>query len=62
MTLTARPDDERPDDYLILADETESRTPLSVRLLQGLQFLLVLLIAALSLAVLWLIGMMFGIF
>jgi xanthine/CO dehydrogenase XdhC/CoxF family maturation factor len=62
MALTVRPVDERPDDYLVLADDTAPRTPISVRFLHGLQILLVVVIAALSLAVFWLIALMFGIF
>ena len=49
------------DDYLLQTDIDVERTPARVRLAHLLQVVLVLIIAALSLALFWMIGLMLGV-
>jgi hypothetical protein len=59
--MTIRQDDPA-DDYLIETEETTPRVPFSYRVLRLLQGIMVLVIAAVSLALFWLIGLILGVF
>jgi len=61
MRPQAQPIDEPPDDYLVEGDEEPDRQPTGARVIQGLQVLLIAILAVLSLAVFWLIAMMLNI-
>jgi hypothetical protein len=65
MALAMRRDaasgDTATDDYLIVGEEEDERPSAGTRIVHGLQFVLILVLAALSLAVFWLIGMMLNI-
>lgn len=53
---------EPPDDYLVEAETQTTRAPVAVQAARVLQFVLLLVIALLSLAVFWMIGLILGIF
>jgi|HubBroStandDraft_6_1064221.scaffolds.fasta_scaffold510271_2 hypothetical protein len=59
--MTIRPDDPA-DDYFIETEDTTPRVPFSYRFMRLLQGIVVLVIAALSLALFWLIGLILGVF
>ena len=50
------------DDYLVEGEQEPERPPATLRIVQALQIVLVLVLAALSLAIFWLIGLMLNIF
>ena len=50
------------DYYLVEGGAKPLRPPVSVRIIRVLQFILVVAIAALSLAVCWLVGLIVGVF
>jgi hypothetical protein len=58
--MTIRPDDPA-DDYFIETEDTTPRVPFSYRVLRLLQGIMVLVIAVLSLALFWLVGLILGI-
>jgi hypothetical protein len=55
-------DEGPPDDYLVENDEEPIRAPAGARIVQGLQVLLILILAVLSLAVFWMVGLVLNIF
>jgi hypothetical protein len=50
------------DDYLVIGDVEPDRPSVAVRIVHGLQVLLILLMAVLSFAVFWVVGLMLHIF
>lgn len=58
----ADPVDLPPDDYLIEGEDLPAPLPKAARLVQTLQVVLILIIAALSLAIFWLMGLALNIF
>jgi hypothetical protein len=59
--MTIRPH-EPADDYFIETEDATPRVPFSYRILRLLQGIVLLIIAALSLALFWLIGLILGVF
>jgi hypothetical protein len=49
------------DDYLVEANAERTRSPVSLRIIRFLEAVLIVVIALLSLAVFWTVGMLFGI-
>jgi hypothetical protein len=50
------------DDYLIEGEGADDRPSAALRVVHGLQFLLIVLLGVLTLAIVWLLGTMFNIF
>jgi hypothetical protein len=61
MAVTARPG-EPADDYLIDTGAVAPQVPMSYRILRLLQGIMLVVIAALSLAIFWLVGLLIGVF
>jgi hypothetical protein len=66
MVLTIRPAadriDPRGDDYLVEGEGPSSQPAVGLQIIRVLQGLLVILLALLSIAVMWMVGLMLGIF
>jgi hypothetical protein len=66
MALTLRRDVEPisppTDDYLVEGEEESNRPTAGAQVVRVLQILLILVLAALSLAVFWVLGLLFNIF
>jgi hypothetical protein len=66
MALTTRPLDERPvapsDDYMVEAEQRQTRAPILPRVLLVAQIIMFGVVALLSFAVFWMVGVVFGIF
>jgi hypothetical protein len=50
------------DDYLVVGDVEPDRPGVGARIVHGLQILLILLMAALSFAIFWVVGLLLNIF
>jgi hypothetical protein len=65
MALTLRRDDEPisapTDDYLVEGEEQPNRPTAGARIAHGLQIALIIALAVLSLAIFWVLGLMFNI-
>jgi hypothetical protein len=62
FAISAPQDVEPDDDYLVEEDEPSFRVTVALQVVKFLQVLLVFLMAALSLAVFWLLGTLLNIF
>jgi hypothetical protein len=60
MRPQAEPTDPRGNDYLIVGEGPSEASPIGFRVIRLLQGLLVIVLAVLSLAVFWTIGVMLG--
>ena len=54
--------DEVRDDYIVEREDQQPRTPASLRIIRFLQAILIIVIAILSFAVFWMVGLIIGIF
>lgn len=66
MVLTIRPEaermDPRGDDYLVEGEGPSDKPAVGLQIVRVLQGLLVIVLALLSVAVMWMVGLMLGIF